>query len=221
MVNRLYDEDVLVLGLGRFGSAVALEMTRIGYHVLAIEDEQVVADHYSHRLDRVIVGDLTDPLLLDEIDLTRFRIGIVAIGDSIEASTLAASNLVRAGIPQVWGQANTVRHSRILERLGVHHVVLAERDMGIRVAHMVNGRVLDYIPVDEDFAIVKMRPPREMIGFTLAQSDVRAKYGVTIVGVKLDGESFTYATPATKISAHHTLIASGRLGSLDALTSRP
>ena len=90
-----------------------------------------------------------------------------------------------------------------------------------RVAHLVGGRLQDYIEFDDGFAIVKMRPPTEAIGFTLEQSKIRSRYGVTIVGVKAPGEDFTYAVPSTKVSAHDVLIVSGPTDLIERLASRP
>ena len=127
----------------------------------------------------------------------------------MESSVLACANLVDAGVASIWAKALTREHQRILERIGVHHVVRPEADTGRRVAHLVGGRIQDYIEFDDGFAIVKMRPPTEMIGFTLEQSQVRSRYGVTVVGVKSPGEDFTYAVPTTKVTAHDVLIVSG------------
>jgi trk system potassium uptake protein TrkA len=103
----------------------------------------------------------------------------------------------------------------------VQHVIFPEAETGRRVAHLVNGKLMDYIEFDDGFAIVKMRPPQETIGFTLAQSQVRSKYGVTVVGVKSPGQDFTYAQADTKVSAHDTLIVSGPTELIERLASRP
>jgi trk system potassium uptake protein TrkA len=103
----------------------------------------------------------------------------------------------------------------------VQHVVRPEVDSGRRVAHLVNGRLQDYIEFDDGYAIVKMSPPQEAIGFTLAQSAIRTKYGVTVVGVKAPGEDFAHAVPETKVNANHTLIVSGPSDLLELLVARP
>ena len=100
-------------------------------------------------------------------------------------------------------------------------MVLPESESGKRVAHLVNGKLMDYIEFDDGFAIIKMKPPQEAIGFTLAQSAIRSKYGVTVVGVKAPGQDFTYAVPETKVTQHDTLIVSGPTELLDRLASRP
>ena len=148
-------------------------------------------------------------------------LAVVGIGTSIESSVLVVANLVDLGTKQIWAKAITPAHGKILQRIGAHHVVYPEAEAGYKVAHLVSGKLMDYIEFDDDFAIVKMRPPRETQGFTLGQSEVRKKYGVTIVGVKSPGEDFTYAVPSTKVSAHDTLIVSGPTTLIERLASRP
>ncbi|MGZ4600362.1 MAG: potassium channel family protein [Oryzihumus sp.] len=219
--NRLYDEDVVVIGLGRFGASAAMELHRLGHKVLAVEKDPAIAEQFVGKVGKVVVGDASHPSAIESTRAGSFRIAVVGIGTSIEASILAASNLVDAGVPSVWAKAVSPEHKRILQRIGVHHVIRPEADSGRRVAHLVNGKLLDYIEFDDGYAIVKMAPPRETVGFTLAQSQIRSKYGVTVVGVKAPGEDFTHAVPETKVTAHHTLIVSGPTELLERLASRP
>lgn len=219
--NRLYDEDVLVIGLGRFGAAAAIEMQRMGYRVLAMERNGERAERFAAKLERVVPSDASDPEALHQIRIKGFRVAVVAIGSSVESSLLAAGNLVDAGVPSIWAKAVTAEHARILGRIGVHHVVFPEADSGRKVAHLVNDKMRDYILFDDDYAIVKMTPPREMVGFTLGQSQIRSKYGVTVVGVKAPGENFTHAVPDTKVGAHHSIIVSGPTELIERLAGRP
>ena len=218
--SRLYQDDVLVVGLGRFGSEAALGLHRLGHKVVAIEKDPNVAESFAGRLNRVIVGDASLPQII-EARTNAYKFAVIGIGTSVEASVLTAGNLVDAGIPSIWAKAVSHEHARILERIGVQHVVRPEVDSGRRVAHLVNGRLQDYIEFDDGYAIVKMTPPQEAIGFTLAQSAIRTKYGVTVVGVKAQGEDFTHAVPETKVNANHTLIVSGPSDLLEQLVARP
>jgi len=192
-----HDDDVLVIGLGRFGAAAALELRRLGHKVTAIEKDGFLAEKFLGRVSHVIHGDASD---------------VAVIRDA---------NLVDGGVPDIWAKALSPEHARILDRIGVQHIVRPEADTGRRVAHLVGGRMQDYIEFDDGFAIVKMRPPTEVTGFTLEQSAIRSKYGVTIVGVKAPGEDFTYAVPSTKVSAHDTLIVSGPSALIERLAARP
>jgi trk system potassium uptake protein TrkA len=219
--NRLYQDDVLVVGLGRFGSEAALGLHRLGHKVVAIEKDPNVAENFSDRLDRVIVGDASQPQIIEARGRNTYKFAVIGIGTSVEASVLTAGNLIDAGIPSIWAQAISLEHARILERIGVQHVVRPEADSGRRVAHLVNGRLQDYIEFDDGYAIVKMSPPREAVGFTLAQSALRTKYGVTVIGLKAPGEDFTYAVPETRVSDKHTLIVSGPSDLLEQLVARP
>jgi trk system potassium uptake protein TrkA len=219
--NRLFDEEVLVIGLGRFGSVAALELHRLGHKVVAIEKNQHLAESFTGQLDRIILGDSCEPKTIEACRASTFKLAVIGIGSSIEASVLTAGNLIDAGIASIWAKAVSLEHARILERIGVQHVVRPEADAGRRVAHLVNGKLQDYIAFDDGYAIVKMAPPRETIGFTLAQSQIHTKYGVTIVGVKAPGEDFAHAVPETKVTAQHTLIVSGPSELIEGLVSRP
>src|SRR5699024_4572656 len=133
---------------------------------------------------------------------------------------LVAANLVELGNAVIGAKAMSAAHGRILQRIGCHHVVYPEADAGKRVAHLVNGRLMDFIEFDDDFAIVKMRPPHEVQGMTLADSDIRRRHGVTVVGVKSPGNEFTYAVPGTMVAAHDLLIVSGRTELIEKFSQR-
>ncbi len=215
------DEAVLVCGLGRFGSATADAMVRLGRQVLAIDRDARIVQEFSNRLTRVVEADTTNSEALIQLGCGDFPVAIVGIGTSIESSVLTCSNLVDLGIKQIWAKAITPAHGTILERIGVHKVIYPESDAGERVAHLVSGKLIDYIEFDDGFAIAKMRPPMETQGFTLAQSKVRQKYGVTVVGVKSPGRDFTYAQADTRVSQHDLLIVSGPTQLVERFAARP
>ena len=215
------DEGVLVIGLGRFGAAIALTLEKLGTQVLAIDTDAELVQKYSGQLTHVVRADATQPEVLEQVGAGEFRIAVVGVGTSIESSVLIATNLVDLGKPVIWAKAISSAHGRILQRIGAHHVVYPEADAGKRVAHLVNGRLLDFIEFDDDFAIVKMRAPREVEGKSLAESDIRRRFGVTIVGVKTPGKDFTYAVPETVVASHDLLIVSGRTGLIEKFSQRP
>jgi trk system potassium uptake protein TrkA len=219
--RRLRSDAVLVIGLGRYGSATAAALHRLGHEVMAVERNPELVQEWSGRLTHVVEADATNPDALKQIGAGEFEKAVVAVGTSVENSVLTAANLVDLQIPQLWGKAISVAHGRILDRIGVHHVIYPERDAGERTAHLVTSKLLDYIEFDDGFAIVKMRPPKETIGFTLAQTDLRKKYGVTVVGVKTPGENFTYAVPETRVHSDDLLIVSGHVELVERFASRP
>ena len=219
--RNLHSDAVAVIGLGRFGSAIADALTRLGHEVLAVERQPGIVQDWAGRLTHVVEADGTSLEALKQVGLDDFDIAVVGIGTSIEASVLATANLVDLGTHQIWAKAITPAHGRILERIGAHHVVYPEADAGERVAHLVSGKLLDYIEFDDGFAIVKMRPPKEVQGFTLGEAGVRRKYGVTVVGVKSPGQDFTYAVPDTRVSREDLLIVSGHSELVEKFATRP
>jgi trk system potassium uptake protein TrkA len=214
------EAGALVIGLGRFGSAIAVTLDRLGQDVLAVEHNETRVAQWSGRLP-LVQADATNPEALEQLGARDFSVAVVGVGSSLEASVLVTANLVDLETPQIWAKAVTPEHGRILQRIGAHHVVYPESDAGARVAHLVSGKMLDYIQVEDDFVIVKMRPPLEMQGFTLAQSDVRKRYGVTVIGVKSTGLEFQYATPETRVAASDFIVVSGHEDVLERFSARP
>ncbi|GAA4909424.1 TrkA family potassium uptake protein [Streptomyces coeruleoprunus] len=209
------DQRVAVIGLGRFGSSLALELTRRGWDVLGIDTSHALVQRHSDALTHTAVADCTDPEVLQQLGVHEFTSAVVGIGSDIEASILIASNLLEAGVPNLWAKAISRQHGQILERLGVHHVVLPEHEMGERVAHLVTGRMLDFIEFDDDYALVKTVAPPVATGMPLGQSAVRSKYGVTVVGIKRPGQDFTYATAETVIEKGDVLVVTGKTAAVE------
>ena len=210
MVDRIkHNAPVLVIGLGRFGAACAGELDRLDREVLAIDDNADLVQKWSERVTHTVQADARNIEALKQIGATDFSIAVVAVGSSIEASVLITANLVDLKVPQIWAKAISQSHGKILARIGANHVIYPEREAGERVAHLVSGRMLDYIEFDDAFAIVKMYPPKPVRGASLAASNIRTKYGVTVVGVKSPGGAFEEATPETVISNHDLIIVSG------------
>lgn len=214
------DAGVLVIGLGRFGAAIALTLDRLGQEVLAVERNPALVAQFSDRLP-IVEADAANPDALEQLGVRDFSVVVVGVGTQLESSVLITGNLVDVGTPQIWAKAISAEHGRILQRIGAHHVVFPEFDAGSRVAHLVSGKLMDYIEVEDGFTIVKMRPPRETQGFTISQSRVREKYGVTIIGVKSPGMDFVYADPDTRISANDLIIVSGHSELLERFAARP
>ncbi|MDD7465617.1 MAG: TrkA family potassium uptake protein [Actinomycetaceae bacterium] len=212
-------EAILVIGLGRFGSAIAVTLDHLGKDVLAVESNAARAQNWSHRF-RVVEADASSPEALDQLGASEFNIAVVGVGTSLEASVLITANLVDLGVREIWAKATSREHGTILKRIGAHHVVYPENDAGQRVAHMLSGKMLDYIEMEDQFTIVKMVPPKELVGFTLGQTNVRQKYGVAVIGVKSPGQPFEYATDETKIGQGDVMIVSGEPALLEQFANR-
>jgi trk system potassium uptake protein TrkA len=199
-----------VIGLGRFGSALALELMAGGTEVLGIDDDADIVQALNGQLSHVVRADSTKEEALRQLAVPDFDYAVVGIGTNVEASILTASLLVSFGVKEVWAKALSEAHGRILTQLGVAHVVYPEADMGRRVAHLVRGAVLDYIQFEDDFAMVKTCPPAEVIGKRLGDTGIRNRHDVTVVAVHRRGQGFTYATADTVVEPDDMIIVAGR-----------
>lgn len=204
-------KPVLVVGLGRFGGAVARKLAHMGTEVLGIDaDPQLVQDHAEH-LTKAVEADCTDPAVLRQLGVADFEAAVVGIGSDVEASVLTVLALADMGLTNIWAKASNANHARILERIGATHVVFPEERMGERVAHLLNERLLDFIAFDDEFAIARLAAPEPIVGLPLITSACRRKYNVTVVGVKRKGEAFIHAVPDTLIFPADELVVSGKI----------
>lgn len=218
MADRRRATEILVIGLGRFGGALAETLMELGYEVLGVDADPRVVQAHAPKLTHVVEADSTDPEALHQLGAGDFTQAMVAIGTDMEASMLTTAALVDLAIPRIWAKAITDAHGKILQRIGAHRVVFPERDMGVRVAHTVTGSTLDYIQLDPGFALVERMAPEELIGKTLAEAEVRRRYGITVVCVKPTSGTFTYATPDTVIREGDILVVAGETARAERFT---
>ncbi|MFG3702214.1 potassium channel family protein [Micromonospora sp. NPDC047620] len=211
---------IAVLGLGRFGGSLAVELMRLDWEVVGIDSDPQVVQTYADQLTHTATANTTDEIALRQLGVHDMAHAVVGIGTDLEASILTTGLLADLGVPNIWAKAVNRQHARILERVGAHHVVLPEHEMGERVAHLVTGQILNFIEFEEDYALVKTRAPEEAIDKTLADSALRAKYGVTVVSIKRPGEDFTYATANTTVYAGDILIVAGKTRQVEAFANR-
>jgi trk system potassium uptake protein TrkA len=200
---------VVVIGLGRFGGALARELVSLGREVLGIDADEARVNEFAHDLTHVVQGDPTNEETLRELGVADFDAAVVAIGSSLEASILSASLLIQAGVKQVWAKASSESHGRILEQIGVQHVIYPDKDMGKRVAHMVGGDQLDYVEIDEGFVMAKTKTAGAFVGRTLEQLGLRREYGIIVVATSTPGADYVPATPSTVLGEGDLLIVAG------------
>ena len=134
---------------------------------------------------------------------------IVAVSSDLESSILATAAVSELGPKVIWAKATTRHHGRILQQVGAHHVVYPEHDMGHQVAHMVGGRILDWLQLDDGFALVETVVPAKLVGKRLADIDVHGKYNVSIVCAKRGEATYDYATGETVLHEGDLLVVAG------------
>jgi trk system potassium uptake protein len=203
------EKEFLVIGLGRFGGGLARTLMDLGHEVLGVDNDAKLIQSLASHLTHVVEADSTDIEALRQLGVGEFSTAVVAIGTEIEASILTTAALVDLKVPKIVAKAISEPHGKILERVGANRVVFPEHDMGVRVGHSLAGRMIDYFQLDPGFALVETAAPKEIVGKSLAAAEVRRRYGITVVCIKPEGGSFTYATPETVVNDGDILVVAG------------
>jgi trk system potassium uptake protein TrkA len=178
-------EQVMVIGLGRFGTALARELERLGNQVLAIDQSEEAVNDVAPYVTHALQLDASDEDALRAAGAADFRNAIVAISSKTEASNFATMALKRLGVQHVIAKAGTALHGEILARIGADRVVFPERETGERLAHTFSvPNVIDYLDVGPHFGIEKIRPPKGFIGRTLRELDLKARHGLTPIALR-------------------------------------
>ena len=178
-------KSYVVIGLGRFGSEAAIELTAQGCDVLAMDVSAELVQQISANVTHAVVGDAQDKEVLRALGVRDFDCAIIAIGGNLAASVLATMNLKELGVPYIICKAHDDTHRRVLEKLGVDRVIIPEQENAQRLARSLNSHnVLDYIELSEEYGILEVPAPRSWVGKSLKELNVRAKLGVNIIAVK-------------------------------------
>jgi trk system potassium uptake protein TrkA len=177
--------QVMVIGLGRFGQAVARELALLGHEVLAIDSDERMVNDIAPAVTHALELDATDELALRAAGAADFRHAVVAISSHTEASIFATMALRKLGVSNVIAKAANALHGEILERVGATRVVYPEREIGQRVAHLFSvPEIVDYLDVAPGFGIQKVRPPEKWVGRTLGQLDLPGTLKLTPIAVR-------------------------------------
>jgi trk system potassium uptake protein len=210
--------SVMVIGLGRFGSAAARELMALGHEVLAIDVEEARVNDLAPEVTHAIQLDASDEDALRAVGAGEFRYAIVAISGSTEASIFATMAIKNLGVERVVAKAGSNLHGSILERVGADRVVYPEREMGTRVSHTFSIRnVIDYIDVAPNFGIVKIHPPASFVGRTLRELDLANRFSLTPIALRRGDDVTVNPHRDDKIAAGDELILIGLDAKLEEL----
>ncbi|HSI67347.1 MAG TPA: TrkA family potassium uptake protein [Planococcus sp. (in: firmicutes)] len=178
-------KEFVVIGLGRFGGSIVTELIEQDAHVMAIDKDPERVDKYASIATQAVVADTTDEAVLKSLGIRNFEHVIVAIGDNIQASILTTLMLKEIGVKKITVKAQNDYHEKVLRKIGADQVVHPERDMGIRIAHnMLSNNVLDYLELSDEHSIMEVQANEKLVGKTLINLDIRAKFGINIVAIK-------------------------------------
>jgi trk system potassium uptake protein TrkA len=181
MTKRSY----VVIGLGRFGSAVARTLADLGEEVIGIDSDEEKVRQLADTVAQAVQLEATDIKALREVGVQDVDCAVISIGENIEASLLVVMQVKELGVETVIAKAVTDLHGRILQKLGVSRVIYPEREMAQRLAHsLVVPNVLDYIELSKDYSIVELPAPAQFIGKSLKELELRPRYGLTLIAIK-------------------------------------
>ncbi len=174
-----------VIGLGRFGTEIALRLYACGEEVLAMDTSEQLVDKIADRVTRAVCADARDPDVLERLGLEHFDCAIVAVGSDLAASALITMNLKELRVPYVICKAHDDTYRDILERLGANRVIIPEREMADKLAlGLTSSGVMEYIELSEEVGIVEMLPPDKWVGKTIRNLELRKRYGVNVIACR-------------------------------------
>ncbi|MDN7245284.1 TrkA family potassium uptake protein [Planococcus shenhongbingii] len=214
-------KQVVVIGLGRFGTSVCKELYRLGHEVLAIDTKVDRVDGIRDYSSHAVVANATDESELKSLGVRNFDHAIVAIGDNLQASVLCTLMLKEIGIAKVWVKARDLQHQKILEKVGADKVIQPENEMGIRVAqHMNSEKIIDYIDLSNKYSIIELVASAKVADKTLNQLNIREKYKCIVLAIKRVEEVNIAPLPNDQIELGDILVVMGHRDDLKRLEDR-
>jgi len=192
-------KQFIVLGLGKFGSAVATTLVELGHEVLGVDNDEERVDALKDKITQAVQADITEEKVLKELGVKNFDAAIVSITTDLEASILVTMMLKEMGLKYIIAKAQNNLHAKVLEKIGVDKIVFPERDMGARIARsLITPNIKDYIELEPDYSIIEIEALPEFVDKTLSELDLRNKYGINVLAIKRNN-SFNISPQAKDI----------------------
>ena len=178
-------KNFVVIGLGRFGTAVARELYEVGNDVLGLDTNSENVENIADYVTHAVTGDGRDPEVLRALGVADYDCAVVAVGSDVGSSALITMRLKEAGVPQVVCKAQSHVHQRLLEKIGADRVIFPEHEMGIKVAQgLARSNILNFIELSPEYGLVDVDLPRDWAGHTIRDLDIRAKYKINVIAVR-------------------------------------
>jgi trk system potassium uptake protein TrkA len=177
-------KHIVVIGLGEFGRELAQQLAK-DCEVLALDREEPMVEAILNKVQRALILDVREFASLSSVVTRDFDEAIVSMGESLESSIMATLHLKKIGVKRIWAKATTEDHAAILKAIGANEIIFPERETARRLAaQLINPNLLDFIPLEGDYRVMDVAPPDEFYGHTLAELDLRRKYGVFVLAIK-------------------------------------
>ncbi|MBB5150544.1 MULTISPECIES: potassium channel family protein [Ureibacillus] len=214
-------KEFVVIGLGRFGGSICRELVRLGADVMAIDSSSDRVEEFSKIATHAVIADSTDEEALKSLGIQNFEHVIVAIGDDIQASILTTLIIKELGVPQVTVKAQNDYHAKVLQKIGADLIVHPERDMGIRIANnIMSSNVLDYLELSDEHSIMEIKSNHRIAGYSIKDLDIRANYGINIIGIKRGEQIIISPSADEKILLGDILLVIGAVVDINRFVNR-
>lgn len=209
-MKNIASKQFAVIGLGRFGSNIALSLYEMGHEVLAIDREIKKVQDFSNDFTHVVQADSTDENALREIGIVNFDVVIVAIGADIAANIMTTLLLKEMGVKYIVSVARNHLQMKVLKKIGTNRIVAPEYDMARRVAYnLTSSTVMDYIELSSEYSIAETTVPKILIGKTLIDADMRSIYNINVVAIKRNGDIIIPPPPTEKLQEGDVIVIVG------------
>lgn len=204
-----------VIGLGRFGTALAITLAQSGKEVIAVDRDENQVKVLRQYTDYAFVADTINSDTLKEIGIQNCDVVAVCIGEKIDASILITMSVIDLGVPKVIAKASSVEQGEVLKRIGAT-VVYPEKDMAVRLGkRLISNTFMDYIALDNSVEIRQISVPESMLGASVIELNIRKKYGLNIIAVQNGHETNIEIAPDYRFRAGDVLVVIGKIKNID------
>ena len=208
-------KSVLLIGLGRFGKHIALQLDTLGHEVMAVDHNEDRVNDALPFVTNAQIGDSTNAEFLASLGIGNYDLCIVAIGNDFQSSLETTSNLKELGAKLVVSRASRDVHAKFLLRNGADEVVYPEKQVAKWTSiRFTSNHIIDYIELDDTHSIFEVSVPKQWVGMSIGQVDIRKKYDINIVAIKQNGRMNVAVTPDTVLTADKTLFVIGEYRAL-------
>lgn len=214
-------KSILVIGMGRFGHHLAKKLSDLGNDVMIVDKDPALVEELAHEMADARIGDATSPAFLRSLGIEDFDMCIVTVGEGFQASLETTSLLKDMGARYVISKSQSAIQSKFLLRNGADEVIYPELDMAEKLAARLNENVFDYIELTSDYAIYEIPVPQSFVGKSIGELNLRAKYRINVLAIKLGQQLFPMPGPDYAFAAgDYHMIVMGRAADVHKLAAK-
>ncbi len=213
-------KSFLVIGAGRFGTSVARTLYEEGHDVMVVDKDEALIQQISCEVTDAVTADITSESSINALGVRDFDAVVLAIGFDVQASIMAAILLIEKEAKYITAKAQNDLHGKVLEKIGVNRIIYPERDMGHKIARsLIAPTIIDMIELSPDYSVVEVKAPEDMVGKTLLELNLRARYGISVIALRRSKGNATNISPQAEdyVEAGDIIVAIGKNKNLQKL----